>query len=618
MRYQALAELYAQLEKTPKRLEKTFYIAQFLTRCPREDLKTVLYLLHGRVFAQGDERKLGMSSQLLIKVIAQATGEEKDAIEKEWKKRGDLGLVAEHFVAKKKQRTLFGKPLTIEKVTENIARLAGMVGEGAVQKKIGVIGELLGSASPLEARYIVRTITGELRAGVGDSALRDALVWAFYPRIVGIFYRCESCKTLQPQTDICLVCGKHMEGTFSEEVQKKFSTDVIVPTDEKEARERYTAFVEEVEHAFNVSNDLGVLAELLAERGPKGLKKAGLTPGKAMKVMLYTRVKDIPEGFEVVGKPALLEPKFDGFHMQIHRHKETVKLFTKNLEDVTTQFPDVIARVKNHIRAKEYILDAEVVGIDPQTKRVLPFQHISQRIKRKYYIEALAKKLPVAVHVFDAMALNGETLLNIPFVERRKRLRATIKEEKNSIALVEQLETSDVNTAEKYYHACLAQGHEGIMMKNIQGIYKPGKRVGYGVKIKPVMESLDLVIVAAEWGEGKRARWLSSFTVACRDKEELKEVGKVSTGLKEKSEGGVRFLDLTKELQKYILQEKGREVIVKPKIVVEVLFEEIQVSPSYSSGYGLRFPRIVRVRNDKGLSDIATLEEIKHFYREQK
>ena len=155
-------------------------------------------------------------------------------------------------------------------------------------------------------------------------------------------------------------------------------------------------------------------------------------------------------------------------------------------------------------------------------------------------------------------------------------------------------------------------------MKSIQGTYTPGKRVGQGVKVKPVMESLDLVIVAAEWGEGKRANWLSSFTVACRDKDTLKDIGKVSTGLKEKSEEGVSFEELTKELKKNILQEKGRQVMVKPKIVVEILFEEIQASPSYSSGYALRFPRIIRLRDDKGVQDISTLKEIEHFYQGQK
>jgi len=618
MLYKTLAELYVQMEKTSKRLEKTFLLAQFLKDCPKEDLKKIVYLIQGKVFPLWDERKLGMSSKLLVKVIAHSAGESVDTVEHEWKKQGDLGLVAEKFVGKKKQSTLFGKPLTLAKVVENISRLAEMEGEGTVQRKVALIAELLSSASPIEARYIMRTVLEDLRTGVGDGALRDALVWAFYPPIIGIFYRCEKCKTMNPAVKTCQVCGQKLDEKFRTEVAKKFPKGVIIPKTEADARELYNASVEEVQHAFNVSSDFGIIAETLQEKGPKGLKGTALVVGKPVKAMLYPKVKDIAEGFEVVGKPAMIEPKLDGFRVQIHRNKDHIKLFTRNLENVTAQFPDVVQVVKSHIRSKDCILDSEVVGIDPKSKRIVPFQQISQRIRRKYDIETLTKTLPVVVNIFDVMELNGETMLDVPFEERRKRVKAILKEEKHVIELIEQLITSDLAQAEKYYKECLEKGHEGIMMKSMHGVYKPGKRVGQGVKVKPVMESLDLVIVAAEWGEGKRANWLSSFTVACRDRDQLKELGKVSTGLKEKSEEGLSFQELTAELKKYILQEKGRQVIVKPKIVVEVIFDEIQASPSYSSGYALRFPRVVRVRLDKGVHDINTLQEIVHFYREQK
>ncbi len=618
MQYKSLAELYVQMEKTSKRLEKTFHLSQFLKQCHDDDLKRVVYLVQGRVYAQGDERKLGMSSQILIKIIGQGAGESKETVEKVWRTEGDLGLVAEKLFTKKKQQTLFGKALTVAKVVDNIIKAGDMEGEGTVQRKVALIAELLSSASPIEARYITRTVAEELRTGIGDSALRDALVWAYYPKIVGVFFQCGACKTWNPTVDLCLNCGKKIETKFAVESQKKFPKEVIVPKDEKEGRGIYNSYIEQVQHAFNVSNDFGTLAELLREHGPKGLKNATLEVGRPIKSMLYPKVEGITEGFIVVGKPAMIEPKLDGFRVQIHRDKDKVRLFTRNLEDVTIQFPDVVAVVKSNVRSKNCILDSEVVGIDPDTKRVVPFQHISQRIKRKYDIESIKKKLPVCVTVFDVIELNGETLLELPFEERRKRLKAIIKDEKYKLELIEQLITDDVTKAEKYYQNCLLKGHEGIMMKSIEGVYTPGKRVGLGVKVKPVMESLDLVIVAAEWGEGKRAQWLSSFTVACRDKDQLKEIGKVSTGLKEKSEEGVSFEELTLDLKRLIIQEKGRQVIVKPKVVVEVIFEEIQASPSYSSGYALRFPRIIRVRDDKGIQDISTLPEIKHFYQEQK
>ena len=381
-------------------------------------------------------------------------------------------------------------------------------------------------------------------------------------------------------------------------------------------REEYNKISEKVQHAFDVTTDFGLIAEKLKEN--KSLDELSLIVGRPIKVMLYKKAKDFEDAFETVGTPAIIEPKIDGFRMQIHRKKDEIKLFTRRLEDVTKQFPDVVKVVGSNVRSKDFILDAEILGIDKKTKRAIPFQNISQRIKRKYDIEKMAKILPVVINIFDIIELNGENLLNLEFENRRKKLKAIIKEDKFKIELIEQLITSDIKKAEKYYKDCLAKGHEGVMVKNKKGVYKPGSRVGYGMKIKPVMESLDLVITKAEWGEGKRVKWLSSFTLACRDRDKLLEIGKVGTGIKEKSEEGVSFEELTEELKPLVLEEKGKTVTVKPKIIVEVNYEEIQKSTNYNSGYALRFPRVIRLRLDKGIRDISTLNEVSHFYREQK
>ena len=618
MQYQKLAEIYERLENTSKRLEKTFILYRFLRECKREDIREIIYLLQGRVFAQWDDRKIGMSSKLLVKAIASATGEQTEKIEEEWKKRGDLGLVAEALVENKKQVTLFRKDLTVKKVFENISKLAELEGEGTVQKKIALISELLGSASILEAKYIVRTIAEDMRAGIGDSMIRDSLFWAFYEPMIGIMIKCDKCEQWNPIVKECLNCKTPLDKDFVKNKEKKYKEKVMIFENEKEAREYYNNCIEELQDTFNVTNDFGLMAEMLMVHGKKALEHLELVVGKPIKVMLYPKAKNIEEGFEIVGKPAMLEPKLDGFRVQIHRKKDEIKLYTRNLEEVTKQFPDVVKAIRDNVRSKEFILDSEVVGIDPKTKKVIPFQNISQRIKRKYDVEALIKSLPVVINIFDVIELNGENLLNLSFEDRRKRLKAIIHDEKGKIELIEQVITSDIEKAKKYYQECLEKGHEGIMMKSIQGTYKPGKRVGQGVKIKPVMESLDLIIVGAEWGEGKRTKWLSSFIVACRDGDQLKEIGKVGSGLKEKAEDGVSYEELTEELKKNIIQEKGREVKLKPKVIVEIVFEEIQQSPSYSSGYALRFPRIIRLRNDKGIRDISTLKEIEKFYQEQK
>jgi len=585
MNYSKLVEVYIALEKTTKRLEKTYIISKFLKKVPKSDIGEVIYLLQGRVFAPWDERKLGMSSRLLVKVIAQSSGNSTDKIESLWSKKGDLGLVAEELMENKRQKTLFSTKLTIKKIIANITKLAEMEGEGTVNRKVGLISELLSSADQVESKFIIRTVLEELRTGVGDGTIRDAIVWAFYPEVIKNLFDLED--------------GiKQIKGDVTKE------------------REEYNKISEKVQHAFDVTTDFGLIAEKLKEN--KSLDELSLIVGRPIKVMLYKKAKDFEDAFETVGTPAIIEPKIDGFRMQIHRKKDEIKLFTRRLEDVTKQFPDVVKVVGSNVRSKDFILDAEILGIDKKTKRAIPFQNISQRIKRKYDIEKMAKILPVVINIFDIIELNGENLLNLEFENRRKKLKAIIKEDKFKIELIEQLITSDIKKAEKYYKDCLAKGHEGVMVKNKKGVYKPGSRVGYGMKIKPVMESLDLVITKAEWGEGKRVKWLSSFTLACRDRDKLLEIGKVGTGIKEKSEEGVSFEELTEELKPLVLEEKGKTVTVKPKIIVEVNYEEIQKSTNYNSGYALRFPRVIRLRLDKGIRDISTLNEVSHFYREQK
>jgi len=319
----------------------------------------------------------------------------------------------------------------------------------------------------------------------------------------------------------------------------------------------------------------------------------------------------------VVGSPCAFEYKYDGFRVQIHKEKDKISIFTRRLEEVTNQFPDVVEAVKEYVNCSRCILDAEVVGYNEQTGKHLPFQNISQRIKRKYNIEEMTKKFPVEVHVFDIMYYEGKTLVKKPFKERREWIEHIIPVKGRKIKPAINVIITDINEANKFYEQSLQNGNEGVMAKNLEGIYKPGSRVGYGVKIKPVMEALDLVIVGAEWGEGKRSGWLTSFTLACIDDNgNLREIGKVGTGIKEKSEG-VTFEQLTQTLKPLITKEEGRNVQITAKLVIEVNFEEIQKSPTYSSGYALRFPRLIRIRDDKPIDEASSLTQIEDMYLQQ-
>jgi DNA ligase-1 len=390
-----------------------------------------------------------------------------------------------------------------------------------------------------------------------------------------------------------------------------------------ENRELYNAYVEAVQEAFDIINDFSEVATLAKLSGLKGLKSVQIKVGKPLKVMLYPKVADIAEAFERVGRPAAFEYKYDGFRIQIHKQKHAKKnilIFTRRLDEVTDQFPEVVDYVAEHVKGSSFILDAECVGFDPNSKKYLPFQSISQRIKRKYDIESVSKQFPVEVNVFDILSFEGESLIKNTFKSRRELVEKIISPVPFKIIPAKQLITCDSEEAQRFYESALKAGEEGIMVKNLEGIYKPGSRVGYGVKVKPVMESLDLVIVAAEWGEGKRSGWLTSFTLACYDPDsgEFLEIGKVGTGMKEKTELGVSFEQLTALIKDFIIDEKGRNVKVNPKVVIEVNFEEIQKSPTYSSGYALRFPRLTRIRDDRKADECSDLALVEELYSSQR
>ena len=582
MQYGKLVEFYEELGKTTKRLEKTHIISELLKQTPAEDLPVIMLLLEGRLFPSYDAREIGVASRIILKAISAASGIEAGRIEKEWKKTGDLGLVAENLIKAKKQATLHSQELTVKKVFLNLRKLAELEGSGTVERKIQLISELLTSAKPKEAKYIVRTILQVLRVGVGSGSVRDAIVWAFFSGEINLRYN-------------------------KEENSMEIGN-----------REEYKRHIDAVQKAFDATNDFALVAEAAKTKGLSGLNSIGLLVGIPIKVMLALKVDTAEEGFERVGKPAELEFKYDGFRIQAHKKNNEIKLFTRRLENVTNQFPDVAEYIKKHVKGKEFIIDSEAVGYSNKTGRYLPFQSISQRIKRKYDIEKMSKEFPVELNVFDIIYHDGKNYLNEPFESRRKLLEGIVSQEKKKIVLAKSLIASNAKEVKKFYEEAIKLGNEGLMLKALNAPYKPDARVGYMVKYKPAKETFDLAIIAAEWGEGKRAKWLSSYTIACTDNGNFLEIGKASTGLKEKDEEGLSFNQMTKLLKPLTLSEKGKEVAVKPSIVIEVGYEEIQKSPTYSSGFALRFPRVIKLRDDKGPEDATTLAMIKDCYNKQK
>jgi len=582
MHYSKLVEVYEKLEATTKRLDHTHTISEFLKDVSTEDLGTTILLLEGRIFPRWDEREIGMASKMMLKAITVASGDTKNRVNSEWKNTGDLGTVSYNLIKKKKQHTLGSHDLTIKNILKNLRELAIIEGSGSVDKKISLVAELLTSAKPNEAKYIVRTILNDMRIGVGEGTIRDAIVWAFFGKEIKVNY-----------------------------IKKENKIDI-------EDREKYNQYVDAVQRAYDVTNDFSPVAEAAKKHGLKGLEQLDMSIGMPLKAMLALKVEDIDEGFERCGKPAEFEFKYDGMRMQIHKDGNDIKIFTRRLEDVTIQFPEVVDNVKKFVREKRIIIDSEAVGYSKKTGSYLPFQNISKRIKRKYDIEKISDQYPVEVNVFDIINYKGKSVINEPFEERKKMIKKIIKNVPKKIKVAKSITTSDKKEVEDFYKEAIDSGNEGLMIKKLDAPYKPGARVGFMVKLKGTQENLDLVVVKSEWGEGKRSKWLSSYTLACRSHDQFLEVGKASTGLKEKREGGLSFAEMTDLLKPLIKKEEGKEVTLRPKVVIEIAYEEIQKSPTYSSGYALRFPRVIQLREDKSPNDISTLKAIENFYKKQK
>jgi len=559
MLYKKLVELYENLSSTQKRLKKIEILSEFLKQIREKD-EEVLYLILGNIYPDYDKRKIGINNQLAIKAISKATGTDLKKIVQEWKYIGDLGKVAEKFTFHKKQNTLSSHSLTTEKVLENLRKLPELEGKGTINKKLDLIAELLTSAQPIESRYLIRTLIGDLRIGIQESTIRESLATAFF--------------------------------------EKKVAS--------------------KIQEAIDKSNDITNVFKIAKKGNLKDLEKLNLEIGKPIRVMLAQKVTNLAEAFEALGKPCAIEYKYDGFRLIIHKKNNQVILFTRRLENVTKQFPEVAEYILKYVKGISFILDSEAVGYNKKTKEYTPFQAVSQRIKRKYDIEKLQKELPVEVNVFDILFYNGKSQLNEPFKKRTALLKKIITNAPYKIISAKQIITSDERKAKEFYEGALKANQEGVMMKNLNAEYKPGRRVGHMLKIKPEEKDLDLVITGAEYGTGKRSGWFSSFILSCKDNDKFLEIGKVGTGIKEKKEEGLSFEELTEKIRPLIIREEGKSVFVKPNIVVAVTYQEIQRSQNYKSGWALRFPRITTLRQDKGSQDIATLDEVKKDFENQK
>lgn len=558
MEYSKLVDVYRELEQTQSTLKMTDILADFFSE-NEEQLEEVILLCMGRSFPYWKDLDLGISSKTMVDILKEVTGKSEEEIEEAWKEDGDLGTAAESITKTGGgQQSLMQQDLTVERVNDKLEKVArmgeggGETGKVSMDKKKREVAALLNDAEPEEAKYIVRTFIENLRLGIGEGIIRDALAETFF------------------------------DGEHKELIQK----------------------------GYDLTNDFEEVAAACKE-GVEALQQLEIEVFRPINSMLAKKVDTIEEGFEEVGKPAAIDYKYDGVRAQIHVKDGEVRVFTRRLEEVTEQFPDVVSAVEKCVDSDAYIIDAEVVAYDPGDGSTIPFQQLSKRIKRKYDIQKLKEEIPVEVRPFDLIYEN-ESMLDRGYMERWQKLGEIIEEKEHEVRMADHAETSDSEKVQELQQKSLSEGHEGIMMKSTDAEYKPGNRVGYMVKLKPVMETLDLAIIGAKWGEGRRSNWLSRLKLGCwdEDKQEYRMVGRMATGLTDE-----QLETITGKLEPLIVEEDGRDVKVRPEVIIEAEYEEIQRSPNYDSGYALRFPRMKQFRDDKDEAD--SMEKVENLYDSQ-
>jgi len=550
--FKELAELCEKLEATTKRITMVNLISSFLRKLEPDEIGPAVRLIIGRIFPAWSQETLEISWRTIIKTIKNLANANSKDISEAFSKTGDPGDMAKILMEKGKkikQVTLLRSPLTILDVYKCFLSIANVKGPGSKKKKEGLLYGLLSRASPLEVKYIIKDILGEMRHGVSEGLMEEAIAKAF------------------------------------------------------------GASLEQVKRAHMLLGDLGDVAHIALTRGAQQIREVKIRLFHPIKPMLAQPVENVEEALKEHGGKTAFEYKLDGARVQIHLKNGKVAIFSRRLTNVTHSLPDVVKLILDEIKVNEAILEGEVIAIGEEDKP-LPFQHLMRRFHRVKDIEKMVKEIPVQLYLFDVLYLNEKMMIDEPYIKRWEHL----EEISGNIRLTPRIITSDAQEAQKFFEKSKKEGHEGLVAKKLDSNYTPGIRGKKWLKIKGILDTLDLVIVAADWGYGRRHEWLSDYYLAAKDEKTGKfmVIGKTFKGLTDKE-----FKEITKRLLELKIAEKGGTVYVKPEIVVEVAFDEIQQSPKYESGFALRFARITRIREDKGPDEADTIERVREIYEKQ-
>jgi DNA ligase-1 len=551
MKLLELAQLYEKLEKTSSYNTMRDILSAFFKKTPKEELEHAAYLTLGQIASQFADINLGMAGKMVIKSIAQAGKEKEEKVLQQAKKLGDVGKVAELYPGRGN--------LTVKTVFETLHKIAEASGAGSQEKKVTLLAQLLKQAKPIEARYLARIVLGDLRLGVGDKTVLDALAISY--------------------------------------------------TGGKEARK-------ELEQAYHVCPDVGEIARTLAHKGMPGIRKIDVKLGVPIQSMLCQRIKDIEQVEKKMGYPVVVEEKYDGERIQVHKNENKIKLYSRRLEDITLQFPDVVEAIKKSVKAKNCVIDSECMSVDSKGN-LLPFQKLMQR-RRKHDVAEYVKKIPVALFCFDLLFVNGKSIIREPYKKRYALLQKYVKRT-GKINLAINKICNDADCIEDLFNKTVEHGGEGIVIKNLGGPYEAGVRGWNWIKWKPeyvkgLRDTFDLVVVGAYLGRGRRAGTYGALLCAVyNDKTDRFETFcKLGSGFTDKELAGLpkKFKKIPhKPARLEISKAMIPDVWFDPRVVVEVTGAELTKSPNHTAGYALRFPRFLRWR-EKTPEEATTKKEI--------
>ena len=579
MQFSTLSDTLERMEKTAKRLELTDHLVSLFRQTPVDVIARIVYLIQGKIRPDYEGVELGVAGRMTIRAISKSSGIPVRAIEESYRRCGDLGDAAAVALERKTQTTFLVETITVERVYETLLKIAMLEGPRSQDMKMKYISSLLNDATPKEAGFILKILLGTMRLGVAENTVMDGLAVAF--------------------------------------------------TGDKANRGL-------LERAYNVSSDLGLVAETVARDGAGGLASFRVRTFRPIRPMLAERVRSETEVLEKMGSGTAAEYKLDGERVQIHVGDGRVVLFSRSLENITKYYPDIVERIPGALKAREAILEAEAVAINADTGEFLPFQELMHR-RRKHQLEKAVLAYPITVNFFDILLVDGRSCLDMPYSERRRMLEDVVipDEFARNIPMVSVHSEAEI---EDFMENSINAGCEGLMVKLTDAPYKAGSRGNLWMKLKreyrnELGDSLDLVVIGAFTGRGRRTGRYGTLLLATynQERDTFPSICKVGTGFTDEDLDRFHQLLSDKVMLKRnprVESEMSADVWFEPEMVIEVVASEITLSPIHKcamdsirrgSGMALRFPKFTgKIRMEKTAEDASTDEEVIALYRGQK